>query len=106
MVVDDHFEDILWNHFYRSEFACRSAAGVPFCGICTHSSEPRLSRGGCADAESFPVEAWRRLALCESLSMCTAATFEMDVQGPRSLRAGKTPIAFFTIIEAVMRSRK
>lgn len=48
---------------------------------------PRWSfRLGVPDAESFPVEVWRRLSIRESRSMRTAAGLETDLQGLCALR--------------------
>ncbi|MGD0490712.1 MAG: PLP-dependent aminotransferase family protein [Steroidobacteraceae bacterium] len=43
-------------------------------------------RLGVPDAESFPVEVWRRLSIRESRSMRTAKGLETDLQGLRALR--------------------
>ena len=43
-------------------------------------------RLGVPDAESFPVEVWRRLSIRESRSMRTAIGLETDLQGLRALR--------------------
>jgi GntR family transcriptional regulator / MocR family aminotransferase len=43
-------------------------------------------RLGVPDAESFPVEVWRRLSIRESRSMRTAEGLETDFQGLRALR--------------------
>jgi GntR family transcriptional regulator / MocR family aminotransferase len=48
---------------------------------------PRWSfRLGVPDAESFPVEVWRRLSIRESRSMRTTEGLETDLQGRRALR--------------------